>query len=83
MQNWQSQAPSIFLGNNMKYATIKASPDMLIATNIKGSGHIVATPINETLFILTKVSKEGDAPLIADDIAIVAKQINQMFQKHK
>ena len=83
MQNWQSQAPSIFLGNNMKYATIKASPDMLIATNIKGSGHIVAIPINETLFILTKVSKEGDAPLIADDIAIVAKQINQMFQKHK
>ncbi len=83
MQNWQSQAPSIFLGNNMKYATIKASPDMLIATNIKGSGHIVAIPINETLFILTKVSKDGDAPLIADDIAIVAKQINQMFQKYK
>jgi hypothetical protein len=67
----------------VKYATIKASPDILIATNIKGSGHIVAIPINDTLFILTKVSKDGDAPLIADDIAIVAKQINQMLQKKK
>jgi len=83
IQNWNSQAPSIFLGKDVKYATIKASPDILIATNIKGSGHIVAIPINDTLFILTKVSKDGDAPLIADDIAIVAKQINQMLQKKK
>jgi len=81
VQNWQSQAPSVFLGDNLKYATIKATPEMLIATNIKGFGHIVSITINESLFILTKISKEGDALLISDDIAIVAKQINQMFQK--
>jgi DNA-binding Lrp family transcriptional regulator len=81
IQNWNSQAPSIFIGKDIKYATIKASPEILIATNIKGSGHIVAIPINETLFILTKLNKDGDAPLIADDIAIVAKQINQMLKK--
>lgn len=82
IQNWQSQAPSVFLGDNIKYATIKATPEMLIATNIKGFGHLVSITINESLFILTKISKEGDALLISDDIAIVAKQINQMFQKH-
>jgi len=80
VQNWKAQAPSIFLGNNVKYAVIKTEPDMLIATNVKGFGHIVAIPINEKLFILTKVSKEGDALLIADDVAIVAKQIDGMFR---
>jgi len=82
IQNWQSQAPSIFLGDNIKYATIKATPDMLITTNIKGFGHVIAIPINEALFILTKIHKDGDPLLIADDITIVARQINQMFQKH-
>lgn len=77
VQNWQGQAPSIFLAD-IKYATIKAS-DMLIATNIKGMGHIIAIPINDNLFILTKVNKEGDALLISDDIAIVSKQIKEMF----
>ncbi|TFG05875.1 MAG: hypothetical protein EU536_00595 [Promethearchaeota archaeon] len=82
VQNWSAQAPSVFLGDNIKYAVIKTEPEMLIATNVKGFGHIVAIPINEKLFILTKVSKEGDALLIADDVSIVAKQINQMFQGH-
>ena len=80
IQNWQSQAPSIYLGDNIKYAVIKTDPSMLIATNVKGFGHIVTIPINDKLFILTKVSKEGDALLIADDVAIVAKQINEMFR---
>ncbi|NVM27598.1 MAG: hypothetical protein HWN65_02045 [Candidatus Helarchaeota archaeon] len=79
IQNWQSQAPSVYLGDNIKYAVIKTEPNMLIATNVKGFGHIVTIPINEKLFILTKVNKEGDALLIADDVAIVAKQINEMF----
>lgn len=79
IQNWKSGAPSIFLGDHIKYACIKCDEEMLIATNIKGLGHIVAIPINEKLFILTKVSKEGDALLIADDVGIVAKQINEMF----
>ncbi len=79
IQNWNSQAPSVFLGGDIKYAVIKTEPDMLIATNVKGFGHIVAIPINDKLFILTKVSKEGDALLIAEDVAIVAKQIKEMF----
>ncbi len=80
VQNWRSQSPSVFLGG-AKFASIKASPEVLIATSIQGLGHIIAIPINENLFILTKLSKEGDAHLISDDIAIVAKQINEMFQK--
>jgi hypothetical protein len=78
VQNWKAQAPSVFLGD-IKYATIKASLDMLIATNIKGSGHILAIPINDNLFLFLKIDKEGDALLIADDVKIVAKQINEMF----
>jgi len=81
IQNWNAQAPSVFLGGDIKYAVIKTDPEMLIATNVKGFGHIVAIPINDKLFILTKVSKEGDALLIAEDVAIVAKQINEMFPK--
>ncbi|HUX99686.1 MAG TPA: hypothetical protein VMV49_09045 [Candidatus Deferrimicrobium sp.] len=78
VQNWKAQAPSVFLGDT-KYATIKASTDMLIATNIKGFGHILAIPINDNLFLLLKIDKEGDALLIADDVKIVSKQINEMF----
>ncbi|MHA1277862.1 MAG: hypothetical protein ACTSRC_13230 [Candidatus Helarchaeota archaeon] len=78
IQNWNAQAPSIYLGG-IKFATIKATPDAMIATNIKGLGHVVSIKVNENLFIFTKVSKEGDTLLISDDIAIVAKQINQMF----
>jgi len=78
IQNWNAQAPSIYLGG-IKFATIKAAPDALIATNIKGLGHIVAIPINDNLFIFTKVRKDGDVLLISDDIAIVAKQIKEMF----
>ncbi|MFX1293482.1 MAG: hypothetical protein ACFFD2_01295 [Promethearchaeota archaeon] len=76
--NWNMQAPSVYI-RNVKYATIKATEKMLIATNIKGLGHIVAMSINEDIFIFAKLSQAGDVLLISDDIAIVAKQINEMF----
>lgn len=56
---WKSRARSVMIGG-VKFSILQATNERLIATNVGGYGHIVATKIDNRGFVVGYVSPQGD-----------------------
>lgn len=68
-QNWTIQgadiisafankAPSVLI-QGIKYSTINATQDRLIATNVKGMGHLVVTAVGQKALFICYITSQG------------------------
>lgn len=82
VQDWKAESPAVWI-NTLKYATIKASDSVLVATNVQGKGHILCSTIDEKLFIIINIDIQGDALLLSDDLKPVLPKIKALFEEYE
>lgn len=82
IQDWKAEASSVRI-NNSKYATMKATDEILVATNVQGKGHILCMTVDEKLFIIIYLDIQGDALLLSDDIKPVLPNIKNIFEEYE
>lgn len=88
-QNWTIQGPDIISAfsnkspsvvvQGIKYSTINATEDRMIATNIKGMGHLVVTAVGQKALFVCYLTSQGSpqTAYIAADRA--ARELNKVI----
>ncbi|MHA1278839.1 MAG: hypothetical protein ACTSQ8_16740 [Candidatus Helarchaeota archaeon] len=82
IQDWKAEAPAVWI-NKMKYATIKATEDSLVATNVQGKGHLLCAPVDEKLFMICFIDIKGDALLLYEDLKVLLPHIKNIFDAYE
>jgi len=62
---------------------MKATDEILVATNVQGKGHILCMTVDEKLFIIIYLDIQGDALLLSDDIKPVLPNIKNIFEEYE
>ncbi|MFX1299088.1 MAG: hypothetical protein ACFFD2_30040, partial [Promethearchaeota archaeon] len=81
IQDWKAEAPAIWI-NKLKYATIKATSDMLVATNVQGKGHLLCTALDEKIFMVCYIDIKGDALLLYEDFQPLLPHLKKIFDDY-
>ncbi|MFX0067720.1 MAG: profilin family protein [Promethearchaeota archaeon] len=88
-QNWTIQGPDIISAftnktpsvvvQGIKYSTINATQDRMIATNIKGMGHLVVAAVGQKALFICYITSQGSpqTAYIAADRA--ARELNKVI----
>lgn len=71
---WRNKAPAVSV-QNVKYSTLQATEERLIATNVAGKGHIVMSTVGEKGVLIAYVTAQGDPGVSYADVARAAAAI--------
>ncbi|TFG04849.1 MAG: hypothetical protein EU536_03655 [Promethearchaeota archaeon] len=82
IQDWKAESAAIWL-NEMKYATIKATDDILVATNVEGKGHLLCAALDEKLFMICDIDIKGDALLLYEDLEPMLPHLKNIFDAYE
>ena len=72
--SWRNKAPAVSV-QNVKYSTLQATEERLIATNVSGKGHIVMSTVGDKGVLLAYVTDQGDPQVSSADVARAAAAI--------
>jgi predicted regulator of Ras-like GTPase activity (Roadblock/LC7/MglB family) len=72
--SWRNKAPAVSV-QNVKYSTLQATEERLIATNVAGKGHIVMSTVGEKGVLIAYVTAQGDPGVSYADVARAAAAI--------
>ncbi|MHA1237725.1 MAG: hypothetical protein ACTSSJ_00525 [Candidatus Odinarchaeia archaeon] len=75
---FKDKAPSIVI-HGVRYSTLTVTEDSLIATNIKGQGHIIGTTVGDKGLLLCYATSEGDPKVVYMELIRIAHTINKMI----
>ena len=81
IQDWKAEAPAVWL-SDMKYATIKATDEILVATNVQGKGHLLCSALDEKLFMICQIDISGDALLLYEDLQPMLPHLKNIFDAY-
>ncbi|NVM54115.1 MAG: hypothetical protein HWN66_10480 [Candidatus Helarchaeota archaeon] len=82
IQDWKAEAPAVWI-NKLKYATIKVTDEILVATNVQGKGHLLCTPLDEKLFMIFSIDIKGDALLLYEDLQPLFPHLKNIFTEYE
>jgi predicted regulator of Ras-like GTPase activity (Roadblock/LC7/MglB family) len=74
--SWRNKAPAVSV-QNVKYSTLQATEERLIATNVSGKGHIVMSTVGEKGVLIAYVTAQGDPQVGYADVARAAAMIHK------
>jgi hypothetical protein len=74
INSWRRKDPSVSI-QNVKYSTLQATEERLIATNVSGKGHIVMSTVGEKGILVAYVTAQGDPKGSYADVARAAADI--------
>lgn len=74
IDSWRNKAPSVSV-QSVKYSTLQATEERLIATNVSGKGHIVMSTVGEKGVLIAYITAQGDAQVGYADVARAAASI--------
>jgi len=75
---WREKAPSIYV-QGIKYSTLSATDERLVATNVSGMGHIIMATARYRALLMAYVTPQGDTQGSYVDISRAAAQLGSMF----
>jgi hypothetical protein len=78
INSWRRREPSVLV-QNVKYSTLQATEERLVATNVYGKGHIVMSTIRGKGMLIAYVLPKGDAQSSYADITRTADQISHVI----
>ena len=75
---WREKAPSIYV-QGIKYSTLSATDERLVATNVSGMGHIIMATARYRALLMAYVTPQGDTQGSYVDISRAAAQLGSML----
>jgi hypothetical protein len=75
---WKEKAPSIFV-QGIKYSTLSATDERLVATNVSGMGHIIMATARYRALLMAYVTPQGDTQGSYVDVSRAASQLGAML----
>ena len=74
IQSWQRKDPSVSI-QNVKYSTLQATEERLIATNVTGKGHIVMSTVGDKGIVVAYILPNGDPKESYADVCRTADMV--------
>lgn len=74
INSWRRKDSSVSV-QNVRYSTLQATEERLIATNVAGKGHIVMSTVGEKGILIAYVTAQGDPQVGYADVARAAANI--------
>ncbi|WXG43307.1 MAG: hypothetical protein WED04_04580 [Promethearchaeati archaeon SRVP18_Atabeyarchaeia-1] len=78
INSWRNKAPSVSV-QSVRYSTLQATEERLIAKNVAGKGHIVMSTVGEKGVLIAYVTAQGDPQVGYADVARAAASIRDAF----
>lgn len=78
INSWRRREPSVSV-QNVRYSTLQATEERLVATNVYGKGHIVMSTIRGKGLLIVYVLPKGDAQGSYADVYRTADQISHIM----
>ncbi|MHA1361487.1 MAG: profilin family protein [Candidatus Freyarchaeota archaeon] len=75
---WREKAPSIYV-QGIKYSTLSATDERLVATNVSGMGHIIMATARYRALLMAYVTPQGDTQGSYVDVSRAAAQLGSML----
>ncbi|MFB0559919.1 MAG: profilin family protein [Candidatus Lokiarchaeia archaeon] len=75
---WREKQPSIYV-QGIKYSTLSATDERLVATNVSGMGHIIMATARYRALLMAYVTPEGDTQGSYVDVSRAAAQLGTML----
>lgn len=75
---WRDKAPSILV-QGIKYSTLSATDERLVATNISGMGHIIMATARYRALLMAYVTPQGDTQGSYVDVSRAAAQLGAVL----
>jgi len=78
IDSWRKKDPSVSI-QNVKYSTLQATEERLIATNVTGKGHIVMSTMGDKGIVIAYVLPNGDPASSYADVWRAADMIQRVI----
>jgi hypothetical protein len=75
---WREKQPSILV-QGIKYSTLSATDERLVATNVSGMGHIIMATARYRALLMAYVTPQGDTQGSYVDVSRAAAQLGAML----